>query len=92
MSVADAAAQADGTPVTVTGYVFDDTGTVIIADLIAESFPPQPSGATLEIDQLDLAQFDGVSTEGAISWTDQPVTVTATVEGGRLTGAAKADG
>lgn len=92
MNVEDAAAQADGTAVTVTGYVFEDTGTVLIADLIAESFPPQPGGQTLEVDGLDITEFDGVTTEGPISWTDRPVTITATVEGGRLTGAAKADG
>lgn len=92
MNVSDAAAQADGTVVTVTGYLFDDTGTVVISDLIAESYPPQPGGPTLEIDQLDLTIFDGVTTEGPISWTEQPATITATVEGGRLTGAAKADG
>jgi hypothetical protein len=85
MNVLDAAAQPEGTRVTVTGVLIEDTGTLFIADALAESFPPQPGGATLEIEDLLIDEFDGVITEGPIQWRDEPATITATLQGGLLT-------
>lgn len=85
MNVLDAASQPDGTRVTVTGVLIDDTGTLFIADALAESFPPQPGGATLEVVDMDISQFDSVAIEGPIQWRDEPATIIATIEDGKLT-------
>lgn len=92
MNVLDASTQAEGAVVTVQGFLIDDTGTLYIADLIAESFPPQPGGPTLEVEGLDLDRFDGVSEEGPIRWRDEPATITATLKSGKLVNATRADG
>jgi hypothetical protein len=79
VSVADLLASSASGPFLVNGYVFvRSDGSVVLADLIAESFPPQPAGA-----QIDLRGFDLVAlpmTEGPTdveiaitAWTDMPV-------------------
>ena len=85
MNVLDAAAQPEGTRVTVTGVLIEDTGTLFIAEALAESFPPQPGGAALEIEDLLIDEFDGVISEGNVMWRDEPATITATLQDGKLT-------
>ena len=79
ISVADLlAATVDG-PFLVNGYVFVGTdGSVIISDAIAESYPPQPAGAQVPVESIDLIQLPLI--EGSVdagiptlSWTEQPV-------------------
>ena len=79
ISVADALASTLDEPLLVNGYVFVYAdGSVVLADLIAESFPPQPGGATVTVEGLDLMQIP--LTEGPTdaeieitAWTDMPV-------------------
>lgn len=72
------AATIDG-PFLVNGYVFVGTdGRVVISDAIAESYPPQPAGAQVPVEGIDLMQLPLVegSGDGEIpfsSWTEQPV-------------------
>jgi len=91
MNVEEASAQGDGTGVTVKGFLIEDSGTLRISDLIAESFPPQSGGATMEVEGLVIEVFDGISEEGSVRWRDEPATITATVEQGKLVDAAAAD-
>ncbi len=69
---------ADG-PFLVNGYVLvGANGDVVIADAIAESYPPQPAGAQITAEGVDLMQLPLVegTVDGEIpvaSWTDQPV-------------------
>lgn len=85
------AATADG-PFLVNGYVFVGTdGTVVIADAIAESYPPQPAGAQIPVEGVDLMQLPLV--EGSVdveiptsSWTEQPVQLLGDLIDGVLVG------
>lgn len=92
VSIADAV-DTEGA-VIVTGYVFAlDSGTVVLAELIAESFPPQPGGATitvegLNLDALDLEDAPEGSELATTRWTPEPVTLTGSMADGVLTGAA----
>ncbi len=66
-------------PFLVNGYVFvGSDGSVVISDVIAESYPPQPAGAQVTVEGVDLMQLPLVegSVDGEIptaSWTEQPV-------------------
>jgi hypothetical protein len=72
-------------PVLVNGYLFvDAAGEMTLAEMVLESYPPQPGGATLEVEGLDLSQMELQSEQG-MSWTDDTIQVLGTVEGGKLT-------
>jgi hypothetical protein len=86
------ALQGDGTAlVLVEGYLFVlEDGTVILADAILESYPPQPGGATIVV--------EGFSTEGMVleqappdsglattQWTDERYGLLGFVQDGALT-------
>lgn len=90
VSVADALASTLDGPILVTGFVFVlADGSMVLADAIAESFPPQPAGATLTVVGFDLEGMTGVQTAPAGSaitqWVDVPVEVLGTVDGAVLT-------
>lgn len=98
MSIADAATAGDGTEVTVTGFLLrDNDQPLVLSELLAESYPPQAGGATIEVADPsieELADQAGVtpSETGGVAWLDRPITLTGVVEAGRLTGATPADG
>jgi hypothetical protein len=66
--------------VAVTGSLFVDAdGTVRLCDAIAESFPPQCSGARLLVDGLDLESIESLQTEDDVGWAEA-VTLFGSVE------------
>ncbi len=79
-------------PFLVNGYLFVGTdGSVVISDAIAESFPPQPAGAQVHVEGVDLMQLPLV--EGPVdseiptsSWTDQPIQLLGDLIDGVLVG------
>ena len=79
--------------VVVSGYLFVlEDGRVVLAELIAESFPPQPGGTRinvegLDLDTLDLEQAPEGSELATTRWSSEPVTLTGSVVSGVLTGA-----
>lgn len=90
ISVADALQADASTPVLVEGYLFVlEDGTVVLADAIAESYPPQPGGATIVVEGLST---EGMALEMApedselatIKWSNDPYGVLGTVQGGVL--------
>lgn len=90
ISVAEAL-QADASAVVlVEGYLFVlDDGTVVLADVIAESYPPQPGGATIVVEgfstegmALEMAPED--SELATVKWTNDPYGVIGSVQGGVL--------
>lgn len=90
ISVADALVAPTDRPHLVRGYLFQyPDGSMVIADAILESFPPQPGGATATLIGFSLEGMTGVQTGpagGAISaWTDLPVEVLGTMVDGVLT-------
>ena len=93
MDIAEAAGQASGSPATVEGFLIEDTGLLFVSQFLAESYPPQPGGATLQVEgftiDADIAGLGGVSVNevGAIRWLDTTVTVSGTIEDGRMVAA-----
>lgn len=85
------ALQADPTRlVLVEGYLFVlEDGTVVLADAILESYPPQPGGATIVVEgfstegmDLEMAPTDsGLAT---VKWTNQPFGLLGSVQDGVL--------
>lgn len=72
-------------PLLVNGYLFVDAQEkVIFAESIAESFPPQPGGSTLEIEGLDLSEIQGLESAEGVSWTESPIQLLGTVQGEKL--------
>ncbi|MDH3754323.1 MAG: hypothetical protein OEU32_10675 [Acidimicrobiia bacterium] len=62
-------------PVTVEGFLIVSDGVPRLCAAIAESFPPQCGGPSAILEELDLDAVDDLRTEGAVSWTDQPLTM-----------------
>lgn len=90
INVADALVSTLDQPLLVTGYLFVlADGSMVLADAIAESFPPQPGGASIPVVGFDLEGMTGVQTAPAGSaitqWVDVPVEILGTVDAGVLT-------
>ncbi len=86
ISVGDALESNLAGPLLVNGFLITDSdGTVHLAELLAESLPPQPGGATLIVQGLDLVDFPGLTSAQGITWSDQPVQLLGEVGDGVLT-------
>ena len=72
-------------PLLVNGILHARNDDVRLCEILAESFPPQCAGRFLMVQGLDLTTVDGLTTEGSVTWSDQPVQVLGTVEGEVLT-------
>ena len=68
-------------PLLVNGLLHVQNGQVRLCETLAESFPPQCGGRSLVVTGLDLTTMDGLSSEGSVTWSDQPVQVLGSVEG-----------
>lgn len=96
ISVADLLDSGLDGPILVIGYVFVGTdGNAVISDAIAESYPPQPAGAQVPVEGVDLMQLPLV--EGSVdseiptsSWTEQPVQLLGDLIDGVLVGTSVA--
>lgn len=96
ISVSDALVSTLDEPLLVNGYVFVYAdGSVVLADMIAESFPPQPAGAMVTVEGLDLMQIPLTEgpTDGEIeitAWTDTQVQVLGELVDGVFVGSSVA--
>ncbi len=80
-------------PLLVNGFIITTPdGLVYLAELLAESFPPQPGGDKLIVEGLDLDAFAGLTSAQGITWSDEHVQVLGIVGGGTLTVSATASG
>ena len=84
LTVADALAAAPGSTVTVRGHVIATAGITLICDLLAETYPPQPGGAQLVLEDLDITALDDTESAGDTTWTREQRAVTGVVGGGVL--------
>ena len=85
--ITQASAAADGTEVTVTaGLVAPSGAAAKLCDAMTMSIPPQCVGDGLEVVGLDLSTVPGASTDANVTWAPH-VTVTGTMQGGKLTDA-----
>lgn len=92
ISVAEALEMEAGELFIVSGYLFvRDDGTMVLADKIMESFPPQPGGAQIAVADFDrqtLPLVEGAAgTDIAITaWTDIPIELYGSINNGILIG------
>ena len=98
ISVDELLAATGNGPFLVNGYVFVATdGSVVISDVIAESYPPQPAGAQVPVEGVDVMQLPLVEGSGdseipTSSWTEQPVQLIGDFIDGVLVGNSTASG
>jgi Intracellular proteinase inhibitor len=87
-SPGEVAGLGDGTHVVAQGVLVIDTEAARLCDGLAESFPPQCAGGFIELNDLDEAAVVGLEfvEQPAIKWTNYPLTVSGTVDGGALVG------
>jgi hypothetical protein len=85
LSVQEALESSSGEPVVVEGGLLASGNVVQLCEALAESYPPQCSGARLEVQGLDLASLSDVQTAQGVSWRDWPTRLTGTLEDGVLT-------
>ena len=85
ISISEALATNITGPLLVNGILHVQNSQTRLCEMLAESFPPQCAGRFLVVDGLNLKTLDGLTTEGSISWSDQPVQILGTVEGEVLT-------
>ena len=79
ISISEALATDITGPLLINGILHVQNSQTRLCETLAESFPPQCAGKSLVVDGLDLTTIDGLTTEGSISWTDQPVQILGTV-------------
>ncbi|MGH3041245.1 MAG: hypothetical protein ACRDNG_05835 [Gaiellaceae bacterium] len=80
ISIDDALAADSDEPLLVTGNLLAQGDEIRLCSALAESFPPQCGGASLHVVGLDLAEVDGLITEGDVSWTDRPTELLGVAE------------
>ena len=85
ISIGEAMTSSFDGPLLVNGHLHVQSGQVRLCEVLAESFPPQCGGTSLVVEGLDLTTMDGLTSEGSVTWSDQPVQVLGTVEGEVLT-------
>ncbi len=85
LSVKEALESSSGEPVVVEGGLLASGNVVQLCEALAESYPPQCSGARLEVQGLDLASLSDVQTAQGVSWRDWPTRLTGTLQDGVLT-------
>lgn len=87
IGVAEAVSMSTTDPTDVRGFLIVTGSDVRLCEALAESFPPQCGGERLTVAGLDQVGLGALSltTEGDVSWSDQPVTVQGTIDGGTLT-------
>lgn len=84
LSVAAARAERSGRRVAVRGHAVTSADTTVLCEILAESWPPQPGGAVLPVEGLDVGDLPDARTLGHSAWTDEPVVVEGRLEGGVL--------
>jgi inhibitor of cysteine peptidase len=69
---------------TVVTVLFDDGTGLRMCEVLAESFPPQCVGLSIDITNPDVVDAD-FTVEGDVRWTDRPVQLTGTIDGETFT-------
>ena len=73
ISIDGALASGSDETLLVSGNLLAQGDEVRLCSALAESFPPQCAGASLHVVGLNLAEVDGLLTEGDVGWTDRPI-------------------
>jgi hypothetical protein len=81
LTVSEALNAIPGSTITVRGYVIATAGTTLLCEMLAESYPPQPGGAQMVLEGLDIAELRGTETAGDTTWTRDQHDVTGIASG-----------
>lgn len=84
LTVAQALTAPSGSPVTVRGYVLATAGVTYLAESLAESYPPQPGGAVLKLEGLDVGTLPGAERAEDTTWTSEQLAISGRLRGGVL--------
>ena len=79
LSITDALSYQGSEPIAVAGYVVRTQEASRLCDGLAESYPPQCAGESIEITNPDTADAFTLIEEGNVQWSPERVTVIATV-------------
>ena len=72
-------------PLLVRGWLWRaDGGDLRLCAELTDSIPPQRTKPWLTVKGLDLSKFEGLRTEGGVTWSPEPVLLLGTVSGGVL--------
>ena len=81
LTVAEAIAYEGSLPVAVHGYIVRTSTAVQLCEVLAESFPPQCGGASLNLDNADAIDDVLLVEEGDVQWSPDIVILIGTVTG-----------
>lgn len=81
LTVSEALGATPGSTVTVRGYVIATAGVTLLCEMLAESYPPQPGGAQMALEGLDIAVLGGTESAGDTTWTRDQHDVTGIATG-----------
>lgn len=84
LSATEALASELDLPLLVNGFLISDGTTTRLCEAILESYPPQCGGPFLLVENVDLASFPNMRTEGGVSWIDDFVQLLGPVDDGLL--------
>ena len=85
ISISEALATNIAGPLLINGLLHVENNQARLCETLAESFPPQCAGKSLKVIGLAPKTMDGLTSEGSVTWSDQPVQVLGTMEGDVLT-------
>jgi hypothetical protein len=85
ISIEEALERGSDEPVLVNGNLLVLDGRPRLCSALAESFPPQCSGAALLVTGLSLSGLDGLNSEAGVTWIDRPIKLLGVVSHGVLT-------
>lgn len=86
LSIEEALASELPGPLLVNGYLLVDGGEVRLCDGLAESYPPQCAGPSLDVLGYKLLEQRRLyKTSGGVTWSDEPVQLLGVVEDETLT-------
>ena len=75
----------DGTETVVEGYLVHRDGVTLLCELLAESYPPQCGGSSVQVDNLTLDDVAGLQSAEGVTWSDDLVRLTGRLAAGVLT-------
>lgn len=84
LTVSEALDAPAGSTATVRGYVIATAGTTVLAEMLAETYPPQAGGAFIVLEGLDVAALPGTTSAGDTTWTNDQRSLTGRIEAGVL--------
>lgn len=81
LTVTEALEAPAGSTVSVRGYVIATAGATYLAEMLAESYPPQPGGSLIQLEGLDVDTLRGTEQAGDTTWTADQRVISGRIQG-----------